>query len=161
IAFSPDETCLVELSASGRLRVWQIAPVPVSDPTSATHSSDAAATAAPLTAPSQLLEISVPSANDAIFAGSSRLLVMEAHAVRIISLDRTGTAASLALRAVPTAFAADAAGDRIAIGDDSGTITLASPGAAAAGQLPSQAALAVCHKRLTAVVFVPHSDRVA
>ena len=138
MAFSPDETRLVELSARGRVRVWQLA-----------------------SAPSQLLELTVPGANDAIFAGSSRVLVMDGNTVRAIPLGDASTAASLALRAAPTAFAADAAGERIAIGDDSGAITLASPLAALQGQLPPQASLAVCRKQINAVAFVPHSGLIA
>ncbi|HEY6176460.1 MAG TPA: hypothetical protein VIX73_18515, partial [Kofleriaceae bacterium] len=160
IAFSPDETRLLELSASGRLRVWQVAPAAASNTVSSTLSSGAAAPT-PVTAPSQLLELAVAGANDAIFAGSSRVLVMAGHAIRAIPLGVTGAATSLALRAVPTAFAADATGDRIAIGDDGGTITLASPDAATNDQIPPRASLAVCRKRITAVAFAPHSDLVA
>ena len=89
------------------------------------------------------------------------MLVMADHAIRAIPLDGSGAAASLTLREAPTSFAADAAGDRIAIGDDGGTITLASPRAAARDQIPPRASLAVCRKRITAVAFVPRRDLVA
>ena len=71
MAFSPDETQLAELSSAGRLRVWRLA---------------AAA------APTEVLEAAVPGAIEVVFAGSSRVLVRDDHAIHAIALGDGGRA---------------------------------------------------------------------
>ena len=138
IAFSPDETRLVELSAVGRLRVWDVAAAPI-----------------------QLTDTIVAGAGNVMFAGESRILVAEDDAIRAIGINDTTHFAPLALRTPPTAWATDATGVRFALGDGRGTITLVSLESAPQARLIALTTLPVCGKRITALAFVPNSELVA
>src|SRR6185295_3274445 len=66
IAFSPGATRLAELSASGRLRVWEIAAAPI-----------------------QLIDTTVARGGNVMFAGESRILVAEEDAIRAFQINGT------------------------------------------------------------------------
>jgi WD40 repeat protein len=137
IAFSSDETRLAELSASGRLRVWQVTGEP-----------------------NQLIDTTVARAGNVMFAGSSHVLVAEHKAIHSIRISDGSRLAPFALRAPATAWASDMTGGRFAIGDSRGVITLVSLDAARA-QMMVLASLTVCGKWINALAFVPNSELVA